>query len=773
MTVSINYSGNIWTTISDKVDFSSNPNTTTRIDDAFESGTLKIYNSRAANITPYTPVIIDGKHYVADGKSTRYRGETSLYVHDINLLEATAILKCFIIGTKMYSAESPTWGNDYKKFYSLLGQAKRLYPDFSFVASNGNNQLTYLQNLIKSKKTYQFGATSTLYDCLNQICIENNKKLSVKFDVNDPSIIQVYLVDVPSNTTYTIDTSRVMNDERDQDRENYGRYLETYASNVVDRDTITYVTWLQPQSSDIALNSDTCKLFLPSNIESIVEFGVHQLGQITITVKGISSIFPDPASEFNATLLYGAAAVKVVSIDGTNYALFEDLYEHYIRDYFPNCTKAEFYSGSYCATVGSYIANGDYVNIYIPYQLNGMYPMDNAVYESNAYNLLTPQQQAKKLVYTIGSNVIDNMNGAYKNDLWNNILHITTYNFLKYHDEDPYVTPLGYPYTSIQTSMGMHASNNTDPMHYNYWVKYHPITNPFLRDTKYNADLLNTYKCFGRSYGNSANFIDFDKIIPSMHTSNDALGTVERVVEIDVTGDNSLPMAGQQVTYDLNIFYISSCIITYKVEAKIATLVLVKDYNKKATSIGVDSQSESTNNPLHNIVTRPIFINTTATSLPSPNQSWYARFTFHNTSNNQIINKDKNNNNVSKLIKRLTMLRTDILNYSRNAVIFYCEMLDQMVFDNGKGNYQGLGSGYYQQIPFRYTDLNAECGYVTIEIGMLASPNPFSANPIIDTDLPIGSTTFSPIYTFTKIKIDKDAREKLTFTIRFDQTDYK
>jgi hypothetical protein len=101
MTVSINYSSNIWTTVTDKVDFSSNPNTTTRIDDAFESGTLKIYNSRSVNITPYTPVIIDGKHYVADGKSTKYRGEANLYVHDINLLEATAILKCFIIGTKM------------------------------------------------------------------------------------------------------------------------------------------------------------------------------------------------------------------------------------------------------------------------------------------------------------------------------------------------------------------------------------------------------------------------------------------------------------------------------------------------------------------------------------------------------------------------------------------------------------------------------------------------------------------------------------------------
>ena len=66
-----------------------------------------------------------------------------------------------------------------------------------------------MQNLITSQKTYQFGAASTLYDCLNQICIENNKKLSVMFDVNDPTIIQVYLVDVPSNTTYTIDQPKV------------------------------------------------------------------------------------------------------------------------------------------------------------------------------------------------------------------------------------------------------------------------------------------------------------------------------------------------------------------------------------------------------------------------------------------------------------------------------------------------------------------------------------------------------------------------------------
>lgn len=766
MTVSINYSGNVWTTISDKVDFSSNPITTTRIDDAFESGTLKIYNNRAANIAPYTPIIIDGKHYVADGKVSKYLTESSLYVHDINVLEAAAILKCFIIGTKVYSKESPTWSEDYKKFYSLLGQAQRLYPSWTFIVNDGYNPLTYLQHNITSSKTYTYGATATLWDCLNQICVENNKKIKVEFDTSDTSIIKIILIDVPSATTYTITTSNILNDEINQNREDYCRYLETYASNVVDRSTITYVTWLQPQSDDIALNSDTCKLFLPSNIESIVEFGVHQLYNMTLTITGISNYYDNPGSLFNGAMPYGVAALITCTIDGDQVSMLDDVYEQYIRDYFPNCTKTQFYSGSYAATVGPYVANGDYINVSIPYQLNGMYPM-NAVEEREVWNLRTPQNQAGTLVYTIGSNFIENMNGKYKDSLWTDIIDESRGNFLNYHDENPDIAPFSYPFNQLQVSFGMEASNNADPLHYNYWVKYHPITNPFLRDTKY-AALLNTEKEFGRSYDNGANFIDFDKIIPNMHITNDALGIPERVIELDVTDDNVLPVAGQQVTYSSETYYISSVIIQYKVEAKVAILTLVKDYNKKAESIGVDSQSESTNNPLHNIVTRPIFLNTTATSLPSPNVSWYARFTFHDTSNNQIINKDKTNNNVSKLIKRLTMLRTDILTYSRNALIFYCEMLDQIVFDNGRGTQE---VGYNKQIPYTYTDANAECGYVTIEIGMMSSPDPFAYTPVPNTDLPVGSTTFSPIHSFTKIKIDKDAREKLTFTIRFDQTD--
>lgn len=762
MVVSIHRNNAVWQVLTDNVDYQSNPVLTTRIDDAFESGTLKLFWNISTNIEPYTPILIDGKHYVADGKVNKYIGESSVYVHDVNVLEAAAILKCFIIGVKDYSAESPTWGEDYKKFNSLLGQAKRLYPSWTFLVNEGVNQITYLRNNITSSKTYQFGATSTLWDCLNQICVENNKKLKVEFDTTDTSTIKIKLVDVPSATTYSITTANILLNEKSQDRENFCKYLETYASNVVDRNTTTYITWLEPSSEDIALNADTCKLILPSPIESIEEFGVHQLGDITLTITGISNYYDNPSSLFNAAMTYQAASLITCTIDGEQVSMFNEIYHHYLRKYFPNCTMPQFYSGSNCATLQPYVANGDYINVTIPYQLNGMFPMD-AVEEKEKWDCRTPQDQSGTLVYTIGSNVIENMNSRYKNDLWNNILGNSRGNFLNYHNSTADIAPFAYPFNQLQVSMGMYVSNNTDPLHWHYWIKYHAITNPFLRDAKEDGYvILDPERVFGRSYDNGANFIDFDKIIPNMHISNETLGKVEQVLELDITSDANPPVAGQSTTFNSETWYISSVITQYKLEAKIATVTLVKNYNKKADSIGVDSQSESTNNPLHNIVTRPIFINTTTTSLPGDYYSWYARFTFYDTSNNQIIGKDKNNNDVSKLISRLTIQSTT------EAAIFYCEMLDQMVFAYGKGNYDN--GGYYKQIPFVYTDSHAETGYVTIEVGHMDTPQ---YNNGYVQELPVGSTTFTPVYTFSKIQIDKDAREKLTFTIRFDKTDIK
>ena len=167
------------------------------------------------------------------------------------------------------------------------------------------------------------------------------------------------LVDVPSATTYTINSSNILLNEKNQDRENFCKYLETYASNVVDRNTETYITWLEPQSDDIALNADTCKLFLPSPIESVVEFGVHQLADITLTITGISNYYDNPSSTFNSTMTYQVASLLTCMIDGEPVSMLDYVYNNYIRDYFPNCTKAQFYSGSDCASVGSYDSGTD------------------------------------------------------------------------------------------------------------------------------------------------------------------------------------------------------------------------------------------------------------------------------------------------------------------------------------------------------------------------------------------------------------------------------
>lgn len=753
------YLGDSWKTLTTTIDYQSEPVLTTRIDDAFASGTVKCFYTMSEPIPPYTPFIIDGKFYVGSSNVTKYRSEANLYIHDIELLEAAAILECFIIGVKVYSAESPTWSNDSVKFASLLSQAERLYPDWRFKGGNANtNETTYLSTNITTSKTYLFDATSTLYSCLNQICLENNKKLVVSFDEELPSKIYIELVDVPSATTYSITTTNILNEQKNQERVDYGRYLETYASNVVDRDTITLCTWIAPKAEDVALNDDTCKIFLPAGIESIVQFGVHQMYQIDVVISGISNYFDNPSSTFDHEISYLELSMITCNIDGDQVRIFDYVYNYYLRDYFPNCSKTEFYNN---VRVGSYIPNGDYIVILIPGSLNGMFPMD-AVEEKAVWDLRTPQDQAGTLVYSIGSNTIENLNGKYKNDLWNQIIGQSRGNFLTNHST--YIDETRpYPLNQFTFQMSQLGSNTSPTGNY-FWIKYHPITNPFLRDTKESMITPHEVKEFGRSYGNSANFIDFNKIIPNMHISNETLGKVEAVIELDVTNDTP-PVAGQQTTYNSSTWYISSVIMRHKVEARFATVTLVKNYNKKAESIGVDSQSESTNNPLHNITTRPIFWNveTSPTNLPSPGISWYGMFKFYDTSNNVIVNKDKNNTNTYYLYKKLALQETD------NVAVFYCEMLDQMVFDNGIGLWQN-GGGYYEQIPFKYTSDAAECGYYELSIGYFSSPAMGQ-----DLFLPegTGDTTFTPVYTFSKKRIDKDARERLTFTIRFDRTNVR
>ena len=248
-----------------------------------------------------------------------------------------------------------------------------------------------------------------------------------------------------------------------------------------------------------------------------------------------------------------------------------------------------------------------------------------------------------------------------------------------------------------------------------------------------------------------------------MHISNQTLGRVERTLQLDLTDEVTYPEAGQKVTIGGSTLYISNVIIEYGVDMVTATLLLVVNYNKKADAIGVDSQSEFTNNPLKNITTRPIMINSTTTTAIEDvvKSTWYMRFKFYDHNNNSISNPDGNGGIVTYLIKRCSVQAAG------DTVLFYCEMKDQMILDDARGTF--TTDDYWEQLPFRYTGMDAEAGYVEISLGYLAATT--YQLPIL---LPQGTnTTFTAVHVFNKIRIDKDAREKLTFSIRLNYTNVR
>ena len=89
-------------------DIISNVINQNRSDDSFAIGTLKIKTNQISKaIPPYSfmSVNIDGvyEQYLVSSKASPYLSYNGLYVHEIEVIEPTAKLCCYIIGSKSFS----------------------------------------------------------------------------------------------------------------------------------------------------------------------------------------------------------------------------------------------------------------------------------------------------------------------------------------------------------------------------------------------------------------------------------------------------------------------------------------------------------------------------------------------------------------------------------------------------------------------------------------------------------------------------------------------
>ena len=752
--------GYSWVDLSSFLDTSAHVQLTDRIDDAFISGKYKLWLGVKDPIPPYTPFMVNGKCMVGKSTVTKYLTQDNLYVHDVDLLEATAFLNCLLLGVKVYSKESKTWENDTKKFVYIVELINTLYPDYTFTIKDSNTSniatLDYLNEYITTKKTYLFDAKSTLFHALNQICLENNSKIRVTFSESNPSQFFIKLEKVPRETSYTIQAEKIIQNKSDQSAEDYGRYLDTYASNVVDRNTLTHCEFIEPRANDMARTMDNALVMLPTPIEKVEEFGVHQVYTIRFFIGGLNKYWTDADTRFAS----GGMTYKQVSRMYFMFAterryIFNELYDNYLAKYFPYVSRNFFYAN---ATSEPYNSTSNLLVFDIPFECNGKFPV--TCEEMSEWTLRTPQEQTASLVYTTGSNQISNMNASYKNDIWNKFIGTSRGNFLKQNDETKHTKYVVGGNSTLELYMVQVLSNNDNALRYMYWCDYYSITNPILRDEKEDAE----FAPISRSYGNSANFIDFDKIIPNMAISNATLGQIEKTVQLDLSNDTTLPLSGQPTTFEGKTWYISSVVWDYGINTSFATLTLVKEYQKKAESIGVDSQSEFTNNPLRNITERSIMLNGTTTDNISEitSQVWYMKFIF-NDMNDELIHNINGSEDTTILYKRCSVQATN------DTLLFYTEMLDQMIFDYGLSK-ENVSNGYVEQFPYLYTDAGAECKKFSVEIGTMSSTT--AAFPMnMPTGKAVGKDiTFTTKWVWYNVRIDKDAREKLTFSIKIKKT---
>ena len=728
--------------VTDYVDFNS-LNLQDRCDEAFAIGSFVAWLKGPEwkyNIRPYTRLYVNNELYVCSSSSTAYLTEEDLYIHRVNVLEATSLLSCFILGTKSFST-SGTHRMDYEKIdiiFTLMADKYKKYFHFDY---------SFNEKVLNKEIEYTFGSGTTMFDALSEIAGRYNRR--VKVTSYDKVNIYITFDNIDSNVEYGND--QVLSATYSQNPEQFCKFLETEASNVVDRTTLTHVSNLTCRSDDVVLTADTAKLFLPSPIESIVDFGVERVNE-RIVYQFSGMMYDADGNELSSGSYTNAELVA-------NNPKWGAFYTNVMYKY---CTRSEWDAGKSQYTSSTTSETNPPADALAKPRVSSMGILQNPLKNSIPYkqsmidhilpkekwNLLTEKEQPKYFMYQTGSNVIENLHAEYKMDIWNALLGESQRGYLYDDWKGNYKTNgvrqmwyNGVPYSYMcglgdsSYHDGQHSGNPLDNI---FYCDYYAITNPILVDEKTETSPNGTFE-FGKSYNNSANLIDFDKIGDYMSITNNSIGREELSIELDVT-DTNIPKARQYIVYDDIKWYVSSVVTQYKYEKVVSTLNLVRNYNKVADSIGVDTQYRATKNPLNMIITRPINLGTIVdyTHKYDTSKEYYFRF----------------------VLRNYVYYKRAVVQASTKQVVFYCEADDQYSLATKVGA-SGKGANTYIQEYVPYGDSNNELIEATASIVTLPVLSKTNGDK-----LPIYGGIYTSVYSSVTKKVYKDAREKLTFTLK-------
>lgn len=727
------------------------PSSTTqsRIDSAFGVGQTMCWINKNFNIPPYSLIEIDNKIYCGHSTCNKYVQNNNYYLHRLTILPLEAILAGFVIGTKAFSTTG-TNTHDYEKIEIVL----RMVND-----SGGNFAIGDLSLLTKSKE-YQYPAGATAWDIISDICKNNNARPVVEYS----KTLEQFTFKTSSiiGTRKNLELQYLSNAEYVQSMDDYCKYLVTEANNVVDRTTVTHLKNLTCRSEDPILTSDNAKLILPSPIENIVDFGIQGLERDCWWEIRLITIYKSNGTAYSDGEYTGTIGTL---IDNGKNPKLTSMYEAYFKKYYStfsqyrDCVVAYNSAPGYIRLVHTNgLSGGNTARVFMNMSLS------DYLLPKEKWDMLTAQIQTSYAFYEHGGETIENMFASYKDDLFNILLGFSgspllDRTFPAIHEETNVIVPDGTSsYSTYTVEMNVNKSeptqsttelpHATDPVRHVWYVDYYPICNPKITSTKsINPLNENNWKDIQRSYNNGAAYIDFDKLMSGLNKSNDMLGDVELTIELTVPeGYSTEYNSGDIISYDNTDWYISSAITNHRLEYKTITLNLVRDYSKVAESIGVDSQYNSTKNPLNSIIDRPIEFNGSFETTFTEGKNYYIHLIFKNI--HDVI--------IANLFKCASVLKDD-----NNNVVFWCKAKDQYSLDvsvGTEGQSSGLTHSWYQS-EHAYVDSNAECYSVTCAICELPTLTRETSKTF-----PVYTGIYSEITERVTKTIYKDAREHLTFT---------
>lgn len=686
-----------------------------RIDDVFGTGSFNFESKDINyNIPPYSVLTINNDYFLCNSEATYHFGKQSWF-HNVSIIEATSILSRFLVGSKAFSITG-TNVKDADKINILLSLVNQKYDvNISFSSTR----------LFTKEIEYIFTAGTTLFDALNEIAKNYNFRIYVE-KIEGKNII-VSFHQLNRDSSKEIFDNIVLSKTKLQNAETYCKYLESEATNVIDTTNTTIVNNIYPSASDIKLNEETYLLKLPTP--------VYQVKRIWANLNGYLQTF----LTYNQ-ILSVEQVVKTYEEWCEIYPDLFEIYNLYYKKYFPNWEnfKSQYWSSQgYDLTPESphgQIAQTPKIELDLTGRLKS----------KEQYDLIEDQDKPDYIYYSLGSNIIDGFNVFYKNDLWNTIIG---------QSKKPFFLKIGLESTEYQ---GMSYGGFTLSQFFvkapegkifetTYGVEYYPIANPFLINTKKDIpENENEYKDFALSYDKSSNYIDFDKISNSMEIENQSMGKVEMVVECDVTNLQGLNRY-TKVSFENQNWYVPN--IQYRITPTqiIATFNLVKNYNKVADVISLNSQYNTTKNPLENIIERPIFFETDLAFEFEQNKSL-------------IMLECKNSDNIT--ITDLAF-KPIVLKNNEDTYLYF-EMQDQYSAGTRAIEVNNL-TDVYKVEDVSYVDSNNEVASVRFRLLNLEQ-----IDYEIAKDLPMPPSGWGLYWENLSgtILVYKDAREKLTFTIK-------